>query len=98
YAADLSTRTPILEGQLTGLTWQDQYNIKLTIVMATGEERVCTPNYWYQSARVAIDLTSGRRIRRLTYQSRPRTEEALDEIIRNKYKLLVYGERSPDKC
>lgn len=98
YAPDLSNKTSVVDGRLIGHFRPDEYNLRLTIRTVDGNPMVCTPNYWYDSARLVVDLPSGRRVRRLSYEDRGRTDPLLDEVVKGAYPVKLYGERYRDKC
>jgi hypothetical protein len=101
YAPNLSNMSPVHEGRLVAWSWPDQkreYNLKLTVAKADGSTITCTPNYWYDSARLLLDLPSGRKIGHLSDPERARVEPLLAEAVKGQFQVKLYGERYPDRC
>jgi hypothetical protein len=105
WAPDLSNAKPLIEGTLMNWQWPtgaanldvSELDLKLTIV-TNGNKILCTPAYWYDSAKILIDEATGRTIERLTESNRGFVDPWLKKIVSDRLPVRLYGRRYPDRC
>lgn len=107
WAPDLSNAEPLMAGTLLEWEWpngqarildRSELDLKFT-VMAVDEGRVtCTPDYWYDSARVVMDEPGGRRIVRLSGKDRAVVDPLLTRFVKDHVRVQLFGRRYRDKC
>jgi hypothetical protein len=104
YAPQLANKTPLFTGRLTGYTWAKDSagsadspdGLSFTIQETNGKTVRCAPAEWYGSAHLVIDGGDGRRIIALWSEAKT-IKEFLEEIIKGRYKVSLYGKRFADK-
>lgn len=96
---DLSNVTPKISGQLMSYKWgkvSESEDISLNVKSANGKIIMCSPASWYSSFSVVIDHAEGRRI--VSMSASEKTFKAiLDEVVKNKYELTLFGQRGNEK-
>jgi hypothetical protein len=105
WAPELSNAAPVITGVLTSWKWPSgdlshgasDLDLQLTI-QASGKEIVCTPSYWYDSARVVLDQIEGRTIRVVSTSSRTIDDEVFRDLVSKKIQVQLYGQRYRDRC
>ena len=101
WAPDLSTARPVLAGIIVGWKWPDSASPPSDLqlmIQADGKETVCSPVYWYDSARVVLDKAGGRTLKRLSIGAREMLDEVLRELVLQKVPVRLYGRRNADHC
>lgn len=100
FAPTLSNDKPLSEGFLVSFHIPDKStsDAELTFEDSSGSLFKCTPSYWYDSARVVFDSPAGRQIAHLASEDKENAETLLNQIIKKKIKVLLYGQRYSDKC
>jgi hypothetical protein len=74
------------------------FNLILTIVGASGQRTMCTPDYWYDSARLIVDEPDGRRVIRLSEGDRSIVDPVLARLVKERVSLQVFGSRGANQC
>jgi len=102
WAPDLSNTKQVFTGVIISWKWPDEYlrsepamrNLQLTL-LAGGKQVVCSPEYWFDAARLVLDRDDGRTIGHL---ERKTVDSILQELTAKKVPIHVYGQRSSDHC
>lgn len=99
FSPNLSNDQPVLEGFLTSFHIPEEYSeIEMTFEDSKGDHFICTPAYWYDSARVVLDTPESRQIAHLSLDDKENADKILKQIIEENVKVKLYGQRYPDKC
>ena len=98
-ADDLSNVTPKISGQLISYNWgkvSESEDISLHVKGVNSRQIVCRPASWYSSFSVVIDNPEGRRV--ISMSASEKTFRAgLDEVVKNKYDVTMFGQRGDEK-
>jgi hypothetical protein len=101
WAPDLSNANPVLTGVIVDWKWPDgnvhDLILHLTI-LAGGQQAVCSPEYWFDSARLVLDRPEGRTISHLSAGERNTVDAMLQEFVAKKVPIRLYGRRSSGHC
>ncbi|HJQ30698.1 MAG TPA: hypothetical protein VJ866_00885 [Pyrinomonadaceae bacterium] len=98
FAPDLSNDAPVLRGRLLSYQWADvsvSEDITLTLEDARGEKVQSRPVSWYSSFALVLDSEEGRRIISLS-AGEEAFKAALDEVVKKRCAVALYGRRRPD--
>lgn len=96
---DLSNDVPKNAGALESYRWANinsSEDILLNLKTDSGKKIECSPASWYSTFTLAIDKAEGRRIVSLGAPERI-VKAALDEIVSNKYRVKIFGQRGNEK-
>lgn len=106
WAPDLSNANPVLSGVIVAWNWPNgnargggspsDLDMQLTI-LSNGKQVVCSPEYWFDSARLVQDTAEGRTIQHLS-GDRSTIDAMLQEFVAKKVPVRLYGRRSSDHC
>lgn len=101
FAPDLSNDAASARyGQLRSYRWADvsqSEDVELTFETSAGQRLICRPASWYASFTVVLDRTHERKIFSLA-GAEEEVKAALDEIIRSRAEVALYGERAAANC
>jgi len=105
WASDLSNATPVLAGVIIERKWPDENlpsdpsdrSLQLTI-LSGAQKVICTPDYWFDTAKLVQDQAERRTIQRLSIDERSTADAMLQELIARKVPVRLYGRRMSDRC
>lgn len=99
FTPDLSNAAPVLRGTLASYEWADlsqSENLKL-VFDTDGGKVACSPLAWYGSFGVVDDSSEGREVVTV-YGNEEVAKALLDEVVKSKSKVTLYGRRSAEGC
>lgn len=99
FAPDLSNHVPVLSGALDSYEWgnlEQSEDVKLS-VSAGGSKTVCSPVSWYASFGVVTDTPQGREVIS-AYGNEEQVKALLDQAVKNRTALRLYGRRQRELC
>jgi len=99
FTPDLSTSAPALRGTLASYEWANinqSENIKL-VVKAGGTEVACSPVAWYGSFGLVVDSDEGREVVTV-FGNEEAARALLDEALKARSEVTLYGRRSAEGC
>lgn len=100
FAPDLSQAHPSAVGRLDSYTWanvRQSEDIQLNVRVTGNGVGAFAPVSWYASFALVLDGKGGRHIVMLS-ASEAAIRGALDEIVRGKYRVELYGRRRSEKA
>ncbi len=99
FTPDLSNAAPVLRGTLASYEWADlsqSENLKL-VFNTDGGTVACSPLAWYGSFGVVADSNGGREVVTV-YGNEEAAKALLDEVVKSKAEVALYGRRSAEGC
>lgn len=99
FTPDLSNTAPALRGTLASYEWADlsqSEDVKL-FVNAGSERVVCSPLAWFGSFGVVADSAAGREVVTV-YGNEAAARALLDEALKSKSEVTLYGRRAAEGC
>jgi len=99
FTPDLSNAAPVLRGTLAAYEWADvsqSEDIKL-FVNADGGRVACSPVAWFGSFGFVAESTEGREVVTV-YGNEEAAKALLDEAVKSKAEVTLYGRRSAEGC
>ncbi len=100
FTPDLSNDAPALRGTLDSLVWADvsrSEDLTLVVDNAEGARVTCKPDAWFGSFGVVVDSDEGREVVTV-YGNEEASKALLDEAVRAKSEVTLYGRRSAEGC
>ncbi len=104
FAPQLENKTPLFTGRMTGYTWANDSassgnspdGLSFMLEQPGGKTIACDPDEWYGSAHLVLDTDDGRKVIAL-WSDANTVKSFLEEIIKGRYKVSLYGKRFADK-
>jgi hypothetical protein len=100
FAPELSTRSPLITGQLLSFHWHndgESEEVSLTIKTASGKTQKCSPDSWHSSFAVVIDNEPGRNVIAFGAPAEM-IKSRLKEIGESRYNIKLFGQRKSNSC
>ena len=100
FTPDLSNTAPVLHGTLVSYEWADvsqSEDIKLFVNSEHGQRVACSPVAWFGSFGLVAESDEGREVVTI-YGNEEAAKSLLDEAVRAKSEVTLYGRRSAEGC